>query len=203
MQRRSPFRRPALRALALAGVLVLAACGSDDDPSLEATGGGGGDGVPPAAGACLEGATDCEDDMSQLPPGPPDAPADSTGGDSGGDAPVSHEPGDDVAGDEGPKTVEPRPGTRDPREHAAMELNRTDDPNVVEAIFWGGVEPCFVFDHAEVVETPEQVEITLIAGTDPEAPEDVACIELAVQYRTLITLDAPVGDRAIVDGADQ
>ncbi len=100
----------------------------------------------------------------------------------------------------GPETVTPRPGMADvhtvPFQSAAPE----DDGTVIRVVWWSGVEPCYVLDHVEVVETGTTVTITLYQGHDPAA-RDVACIELAVQKTTFVELDQPVRDREIIDGA--
>jgi hypothetical protein len=64
--------------------------------------------------------------------------------------------------------------------------------------FWGGVPPCFVLARYEVHETAQQVTIALFAGHDASA-EGVACIEIAKRYEVKVPLDAPLGNRAVVD----
>lgn len=66
--------------------------------------------------------------------------------------------------------------------------------------FWGGVAPCSVIGRVNVAETPERVTVTLFAGRDAAAGQ-VACIELAVYQEVVVDLAAPVGGRAIADGA--
>ena len=66
--------------------------------------------------------------------------------------------------------------------------------------FWGGVAPCSVVGRVDVVETPDRVTVTVFSGRDPR-PGRVACIELAVYQEVVVDLAAPVGGRAIVDGA--
>jgi hypothetical protein len=46
----------------------------------------------------------------------------------------------------------------------------------------------------------DSVTITLFEGHDPTAG-DVACIEIGVFKRVIITLDEPLAGRTIVDGA--
>ncbi len=75
-----------------------------------------------------------------------------------------------------------------------------DDSRVIVVDYWSGIEPCYVLDHIEVVETGDSVTITLLEGSDPAAG-DAVCIEIGVFKRALITLDEPLGDRRIVDGA--
>jgi len=116
------------------------------------------------------------------------------------DAPVGTEvpPGDSM--------VEPR-ATRVPVVAGAVELR----PRPFESAqpvgerqlavrFWGGVAPCSVIARVDVTETPERVTVTLFGGRDP-APGRVACIDLAAFQEVVVDLAAPVGDRAIADGA--
>ena len=56
------LRRLTIATLALVLFAGLAACGDDDDTAV---GAGNDDPTSPAAGACLEGSTDCDDDPSQ------------------------------------------------------------------------------------------------------------------------------------------
>jgi hypothetical protein len=100
----------------------------------------------------------------------------------------------------GPKVVEPRPGMADVRPHPFDTATVGDDGRTVTIDYWSGIEPCAVLDHVDVVETPDAVTITLFSGSDPAAG-DVACIEIAVQHRVVISLDDPLGERPIVDGA--
>jgi hypothetical protein len=79
------------------------------------------------------------------------------------------------------------------------------DPAEVHAVdggvvvpFWGGVAPCFVLVRFEVHETAQQVDIALFAGHDRSA-EGRACIELAKRYEVKVPLDAPLGNRKVVD----
>ncbi len=66
--------------------------------------------------------------------------------------------------------------------------------------FTSGVEPCDVLDHVDVAYGADAVTITLFEGHDPGGG-DVACIEIGVFKRTIVTLDRPLDARAIVDGA--
>jgi hypothetical protein len=52
----------------------------------------------------------------------------------------------------------------------------------------------------DVDEEPDAITITLFEGRDASAG-DVACIEIALLKKVVVPLDAPVGDRRIVDGA--
>ena len=94
--------------------------------------------------------------------------------------------------------VEPTPGMAGVRARPFDRAMLNDD-GTVTILFTSGVEPCAVLDHVDVDEG-DQVTITLYEGHDPDAG-DVACIEIAVLKSVTITLDHPLGGRAIVDGA--
>lgn len=156
--------------------LVLVACGGDDDevittPSTNDASGTGG--------------------------------ADGGGGGLSPDAPVSSPPMSDGGQlqPSGAQRVEPQPGMADVRPQV---FDTEHPPEAVDGgvlvRFYGGVAPCFVLDHYDVAETRRDVTITLFAGSDPSSP-DVACIEIAALYEVMVPLDAPLGDRTVIDGA--
>jgi hypothetical protein len=99
-----------------------------------------------------------------------------------------------------------RRGERIAPHHDATDVHPLSfDPAEVHAVaggavvpFWGGVAPCFVLARFEVHETAQQVDIALYAGHDPSAAGR-ACIELAKRYEVKIPLDAPLGNRKVVD----
>lgn len=121
---------------------------------------------------------------------------------SGGDPddPVSSIPCPEESDDGGgPKAerAEPQPGQAGV--HPVAWDRAKPNGDVVRVFYWSGVEPCYVLDHVDVEETRRRVTITLFEGhTDTD--EDVACIEVAVLKYTDVSLDAPVGDRAVKDG---
>lgn len=98
-----------------------------------------------------------------------------------------------------PQVVEPRPGMADARPRPFDSATVDPDGVTVSIDFVSGVEPCYVLDHVDVVEGPDEVTITLFEGHDPAAGQ-VACIEIGVFKRTIVTLSGPIGDRPIVDG---
>ena len=69
----------------------------------------------------------------------------------------------------------------------------------VTLFYYSGVKDCYGLHHVDVVETSRKVTVTLYDGRRPEAE---MCIELAVRVRTTVTLDRPLGDRTLVDGAE-
>ena len=99
-----------------------------------------------------------------------------------------------------PQVVEPTPGMADVHARPFDTAIVRDDGRTVNVDFTSGVEPCAVLDHLDVSYGADAVTITLFEGHDPSAGE-VACIEIGVFKRTIVTLDQPLGGRAIVDGA--
>jgi hypothetical protein len=162
------------RCLFVGGVVLalLGACGGDDDNvSVESPG--------------------ANDDATTTSTVPPDTPVSITYGDDGPTTPGG-----------GAQRVEPHPGTANMR---PQTFDTTEQPpkatdGGVLVRFYGGVAPCFLFDHYEVEETSDSVTITLYAGSDPAQP-DAVCIEIAALYEVLVPLDAPLGNRQVIDGA--
>ena len=153
--------RTILLTAALAGLLLVAACGSDGE-DVVSSGGTGGD------TATSTGVTG----MSL--PGAGDGTAATTW--------ARIEPTADLVG---AVVAQPDEIVADP-----------SDDTVVLVHFYGGVEDCYGA-HATVVRQDESgVEIKLETGSRPEAA-DRACIEMAVAQELAVTLDAPVGDRAL------
>lgn len=171
------------------GVLLVAAVAFADSneptpPVAEEPGDGGG--VEPgepgtgggAAGACLVGTPDCDDTVE--------------GPDGENPAPLPTEPVD-------PQVVEPTPGMTNVYARMFDTATVGEDGRTVTIDFWSGVEPCYVLDHVDVAYGGAVI-ITLFEGSAP-TDEPVACIEIAVAKRVVITLDEPLGDRPIIDGA--
>jgi hypothetical protein len=96
----------------------------------------------------------------------------------GPDTAVSHDAAQDPA-EPVPKRVEPRPGMAGVHPVAFETATPLGDETALEVRFWGGVEPCFVLDSAVAVE----------------------CIEIALWMSVEVRLAAPLGGRAIRDGA--
>lgn len=160
--------------------LVLSACGFTAE---ESTSSGG------VAGACLEGATECDD----------------MGGDMGApapDEPVSDEPGMGDGGDAGDaERVEPQDGLVDLRPVGWDEVQVDPDDQSRVTVYWmSGVQECNALAEVEV-EYGDAITLTVIEGTPP-SDEPMACIELAVRKQTTVKLEEEVGPRSILDGAD-
>ena len=161
-------------------VVAVAAATADGSPPPVAQEDRSGGGVQPgdggsggsAAGMCLEGTVDCVDTVV----------------DPGGEVPSGE-----------PRVVGPRPGMVNVTARPFDSATVGDDGRTVTIDFWSGVEPCYVLDHVDVAYGGAVV-ITLFEGAEP-MDEPVACIEIAELKRVIITLDEPLGDRPIVDGA--
>lgn len=192
-------RRSALLPLLLLVPLALltAACGSDDDGGAIEVGDGG-------EGA--DGDDGAGPDLTQVfpvPPGgavdttvpvDPDTPVSDDGNSSsggGGDA------GAPVGGEA--RIVHPTPGLVGVVE-ATLDSAVLRDGNKVEARFYGGVADCYGVDHVDVVESPTDVTITVFTGSPPEAAART-CIEIAELQAVIVPLDAPLGDRVVLDGS--
>jgi hypothetical protein len=77
------------------------------------------------------------------------------------------------------------------------EVKPLDDRTLL-VTYYGGVQACYGVDRVEVEEAHDAVTITLYTGS---VPGDQVCIELAEYQGVEVTLDRPLGDREIIDGA--
>jgi len=196
--------------VAVATLLIAGFTGGSQRASAGTEDGGGGSepqvhgGV---AGACaapapgVESDGGCNDTIGTAPSGLGSCGEQVIG--TGPDASVSTTPpcpGDDLGPSGGAQPVEPRPGMADVHPIGFDKAIVGHDGASVTIFFWSGVEPCYVLDHVDVSYGEDAITVTLFEGHDPSAG-DVACIEIAQLKSTVVQLDQPVGDRAIVDGA--
>ena len=125
---------------------------------------------------------------SASPDAPAAAPDDAVTG-----APATHDDG----GGSGPELREPEDGLLDvrPRPFDGHEAKGRK----VTLFYYSGVTECYGLDRIEVEESPDRVVITIFEGRRPEAE---ICPEIAVEVRSVVTLDRPLGKRKVVDGAD-
>jgi hypothetical protein len=135
------------------------------------------------------------------PGGDPEQPCGTTVTNGNGpDATIGFTP---CPGEEPPplhaQVVEPTPGMADVHPRPFDDATIGDDDVTVTIDFVSGVEPCSVLDQVDVAYGADTVSITLFEGHDPNAGE-VACIDIGVFKRVVITLDQPLGDRRIADG---
>ena len=115
----------------------------------------------------------------------------------GSESPVSSTPGLPTPAP-GPTAlnVSPRPGLVDIRPHLWDRFEQVG-PRRLRIEFYGGVEECEGLDRVEVDETANRVAVSLFVGRVPEAE---VCIEIAVLKSVIVRVDAPIGDRKVVDG---
>jgi hypothetical protein len=151
------------------------------------------------AAALALGACGTDGDDAQAGDGPTATAPTTTADAPASTAPASSAPDGDPGGAE---RVEPRPGMADVRPVSFDPTEAEATGSAVLVRFWGGVDPCFVLDRYDVVETDEVVAIGLFAGSDPARPGAV-CIELAQRYEVEVPLGAPLGDRDLVDASQQ
>ncbi|MGH8927743.1 MAG: hypothetical protein ACRDWH_05295 [Acidimicrobiia bacterium] len=84
-------------------------------------------------------------------------------------------------------TLDPQPiteGTLDETTPGATELRLK---------VWMGVEPCDMIHSVQVNETATTVDVEILRVGDPTA----TCVAMAVERTVTVTLDAPLGDRAV------
>jgi len=172
--------RPLVTALAVSMLFLLAGCGGSreaaqepdpDDPADNGTDAGGTD----------DEVTDPDDPVGTEEPMDPDLPMDEQ--------------------ETTWTLVEPTPGMDDVRPIPWEDVQLLDEPRV-RVRYWSGVEPCHVLDSVEVEETDTTITITLHEGSEPQdGGEPPVCVQIARWTAVDVRLDAPVGDREIVDGA--
>lgn len=112
------------------------------------------------------------------------------------DAPGCQTPDEQAKGEQ----VTPRPGMANVAPLRWQTAEPGSDDQTLRVTYTSGVEPCYVLDSVEVEESPEQVTVTLLQGSDPAAG-DAVCIEIAEQRVVEVPLSAPLGDRPVVDGS--
>ena len=95
--------------------------------------------------------------------------------------------------------VVPTPGL-DGVVRAAIDSAVVLDGTKLEVRFYSGVEDCYGVERVDVEESDAEVTVSVFTGSRPEA-RDLACIEIAELVAVVVTLDAPLGDRALVDGS--
>jgi hypothetical protein len=142
----------------------------------------------------------CGDDDTEVGSPATESPADGTTVDDP-DTPVSSEPGDDVVDPpEGATRVEPDPDATDPHpiNFEPSQVEPSDAGVVVP--FYNGIEPCYALADVQVAETPDAVTVSLFGGTPGSSDGPDVCIEIAQLFEVEVPLDAPLGDRTIVDG---
>jgi hypothetical protein len=190
----------ALLAALVAAALLLAACGNPDG-STEA-GGSGDSGASSVPGSTPDPDAPTSDDAYSRDDDCPDV---SSGEGESPDEPVMRKPCPNQKPPGGARfeLAEPYDGPVDQVRPIPWERSRArgSDDRTFLLIYWSGVEPCNVLDRVEVEEQAGKVVATIYEGAAGDQ-QNVACIEIAVQKAAVITLDEPLGERELVDGAD-
>lgn len=127
----------------------------------------------------------------------------------GPDSPVTGAPDGDGGGDDGgggdgggggnDGLINPTPGLNGVTASAIDSAVLVADDKL-EVAFFNGVRDCYGVDRVEVEETDVEVTVTVFTGTLPAAVGR-ACIEIAELQKVVVALDAPLGERTLVDGS--
>jgi hypothetical protein len=64
--------------------------------------------------------------------------------------------------------------------------------------YWSGVDACSKFDHASADESPSRVVVTI---WERDVTNGNPCVAMAQEKFATVTLQAPLGNRTVVDGA--
>jgi hypothetical protein len=189
---RTPVRATIALTISLAVLFAAAA----------ASAGGGSAPAPPPRAANEGAASPGSRSGSDVGEDPADPCGKAVTHGTGPEATVSHTPcpGDEPPAEPQPQVVEPTPGMADVYARGFDTATVDDDDDRTVTIdFVSGIEPCYVLDHIDVA-YGASVTITLHEGHQL-TNEDVACIDIGVFKRVIVTLDEPLAGRRIVDGA--
>lgn len=88
--------------------------------------------------------------------------------------------------------IDADPSVVDPRPHAWEHIVVGADGHTLDVVFWMGIEACNGLHSVTVTPTASGIDVALMTGTPADMPPDTACIEIAQQYVTRVTLDAPL-----------
>ena len=115
-----------------------------------------------------------------------------------GDTPVTGTPSvqDGSGGGSKAELREPEEGLVDV--YARIFDRHKAEGREVTLYYWSGADECYGLDHIEVKERARKVVLTIFEGRHPEAE---VCTEQAVRVRSIATLERPLGNRKVVDGA--
>ena len=91
----------------------------------------------------------------------------------------------------GATKIEPDPTVANARPHAWDHIVVGADGLTLSVYFWMGVEDCNGLHSVTVAPTATGIDLQLQTGI-PVGTEDVACIEIAQLYVTIVTLDEPL-----------
>lgn len=179
--------------------LALTACGTADDtgsqdpigglPTADATDG------DPASGSCLAGDEDCTDESTGLEG---DA---ASGSCLAGDEGCTDESysGQDVTrevvvGDELPTAEEVKRGEARDATGRTIDMVVPQDDGTLGIAFTAGA--CDVVQDVLVQESDTEVRLLVLSGIEMSVD---MCTQQLVQYTTVVTLEAPLGERTVLD----
>ncbi len=98
--------------------------------------------------------------------------------------------------------ITPEPAVSAPRHLIGIDSYFPYDARHLALNFSNGVPECYgTAGDTHVRETPDAVIVTIPRIPPPPGNEDVACIDIAVLLSVDITLDDPLGHRAVLDGS--
>ncbi|MEA2686576.1 MAG: hypothetical protein QOE93_1771 [Actinomycetota bacterium] len=205
----SPTSRPLagtalVLALALALVLALALAGcSDSPPAAEVRVGGSsaaasgsitlpdsGGGRPTGSTSSTPAGTD-DGGTESSPPSEPTEPGPVDPSPPGSTA-ATQPPADDALPPVTSVAGDPR------RPHGWDGYTVASDGRTLTFTYYAGVAPCSVYDSVVAEETASTVRVTIY---ERSGPDGTVCIMIAQQKTATVTLEAPLGGRAVVDGA--
>ena len=110
---------------------------------------------------------------------------------------------------DGPPVVRPNPSVVAPRDQTTrpdvpltltIESYEVLAPDRLQVRYATGVPECYgSLDRAVVKEADQEVVLVLVARP-PTGPADQPCPDIALIKDTVVRLDAPLGDRRVIDG---
>jgi hypothetical protein len=151
--------------------------------------------------ARLVDASDDGDDGTTAGSSGSTGPSASSGSGSSGSSALPGSSGSDGDGRSGqggmapPSAPATEPGPDDPMTRFTRTMAGADGRSV-EVTFYGGVDTCYRYA-VRADESAQEVALSL----REERTSDGPCIDLAQEYRRSVPLDAPLGDRQVVDAA--
>lgn len=106
----------------------------------------------------------------------------------------------DQPDDQGATVVERNPDVTNGSPVAWEKVSFDRESQTLSVYWWSGVEPCTALEDVVVTFDDDQVEVTVLEGSPPEAAT-MSCIAMA-QYKTIsVELAEDPGDRRFVDGS--
>lgn len=125
----------------------------------------------------------------------------SSGEDVGSAGPSSSDPGTGDPEPLPPTVSPPTGGGAGPDTIAATGFHAYDETRLA-IVYTNGVPACYgSAGRPRVEETADSITVTIPRIPPGKTGSDVACIDIALVDSVEVTLDAPLGDRAVLDGS--